>query len=99
MKINGGNKGPVRPEAPREVRGTSTDAAAKSRQKATEGSARNDRVEISEAGRAKGARVEPTTPGQADRLQEIRQRILSGAYDADTVVSEVARRILDRGDL
>ena len=34
-----------------------------------------------------------------DRLQQVRQRVLSGAYDIDHVVSEVARRILDRGDV
>ena len=32
-------------------------------------------------------------------LQDIRQRVLQGAYDTDSVVGEVARRILDRGDI
>ena len=36
---------------------------------------------------------------RAERLSAIRERILRGAYDTDEVVGEVARRILDRGDL
>ena len=55
---------------------------------------RTDTVEISDAGRAKSA-----TGAQAERLQEIRARVLQGAYDTDAVVAEVARRILDRGDI
>jgi anti-sigma28 factor (negative regulator of flagellin synthesis) len=35
----------------------------------------------------------------ANRLHQVRQRVLNGAYDIDHVVSEVARRIIDRGDL
>ncbi|MBV6521222.1 MAG: hypothetical protein MNPFHGCM_01355 [Gemmatimonadaceae bacterium] len=34
-----------------------------------------------------------------DRLQQVRQRVLSGAYNIDHVVTEVAQRILDRGDV
>lgn len=60
--------------------------------------ATRDTVEISNAGGAKPA--ETTTPhSRSARLQEIRERILRGAYDTDEVVGEVARRILDAGHL
>lgn len=94
MKINGGNNGPIRPDAPRDDRTAALDkanAGDKSRR-------RVDSVEISDAGRAKAA--EATAPNaRSARLQDIRERILQGAYDTDVVVGEVARRILDRGDL
>ena len=94
MKINGGNNGPIRPDAPRDDRTTASDKAHAGR-KARQ---RVDTVEISDAGRAKAAAA--TTPNERSaRLQDIRARILQGAYDTDEVVGEVARRILDRGDL
>lgn len=58
-----------------------------------------DRVEISDAGRARASSLEPTVPGTRERLAEVRRRVLTGAYNADAVVGEVARRIIDRGDV
>jgi anti-sigma28 factor (negative regulator of flagellin synthesis) len=91
MKINGGSNGPIRPDAKRDERlqGTKLDGNGNS-------AVRTDTVEISDAGRAKAAQ---TTDARPARLQAIRDRILQGAYDTDEVVGEVARRILDRGDL
>jgi hypothetical protein len=34
-----------------------------------------------------------------ERVTEIRQRILEGAYNSIEVVDEVARRMLERGDI
>ena len=94
MKINGGSNGPIRPDAPKsdERNGvpTKTESSGKT--------ARVDTVEISDAGRAKAAES-TDAPARSARLQDIRERILRGAYDTDEVVGEVARRILDRGDL
>ena len=68
------------------------------------GPARVDRVEISDAGRAmaaqgpesgESARAELTP----ERLAELRHRVLSGAYDSLAVVDQVARRMLQRGDV
>jgi hypothetical protein len=56
-------------------------------------------VEISNAGRALASKVEPLPRGTEDRIAQIRQRVLAGAYDTDTVVADVARRIIERGDL
>src|SRR5437868_3224023 len=99
MKINGGAPGPIRPDAVRDVRAPATDGANNARVSPAQVD-RQDRVEISSAGRAKAAEAAsaPAAAG-ADRLQEIRQRVFKGAYDANSVVGEVARRILDRGDI
>jgi len=94
MKINGGGNGPIRSDATRDERipgQSTTDGGAKA--------ARVDRVEISTAGKARSAGSAAAPNARAARLQDIRDRILRGAYDTDEVVGEVARRILDRGDL
>lgn len=65
----------------------------------------SDRVEISDAGRALAARETDSleATGRAElspeRVGEIRQRILEGAYNSMHVVDEVARRMLERGDI
>ncbi|HEU4630502.1 MAG TPA: flagellar biosynthesis anti-sigma factor FlgM [Gemmatimonadaceae bacterium] len=67
---------------------------------------RVDRVEISDAGRAlsaQSASEAPTAPAgdelSAERLTELRQRVLGGAYNSLEVVDQIARRMLQRGDL
>jgi anti-sigma28 factor (negative regulator of flagellin synthesis) len=99
MKIPGGNGGPQRPDRVREV--TTQPVGPRERRGARTPSQieKHDRVEISDAGRAKASHVEQTTPNTPERLNEIRRRVLTGAYDTDAVVGEVARRILDRGDV
>ena len=62
--------------------------------------ARVDRVEISEAGRALAAKgAEGSGEMSADRVAELRQRVLGGAYNSLEVVDQVARRLLDSGDV
>jgi anti-sigma28 factor (negative regulator of flagellin synthesis) len=94
MKIKGGGSGPIRSDATRDERipGQNKTDAGGSR-------ARVDKVEISTAGKARAAGSAAAPNARAARLQDIRERILRGAYDTDEVVGEVARRILDRGDL
>lgn len=64
---------------------------------------RVDRVEISDAGRALAAKggAESGQPAEmsAERLAELRQRVMSGAYNSLEVVDQVARRMLDAGDI
>ena len=62
---------------------------------------RRDSVELSPAAQAMttGATDQATASLSPERLAEIRHRIQSGAYDSLAVVDEVARRILDRGDI
>ncbi|HUQ80473.1 MAG TPA: hypothetical protein VM076_05035 [Gemmatimonadaceae bacterium] len=94
MKINGGDNGPIRPDVATTERGKTVD---KSDQNATATTSRTDSIEISDVGRARAA--QGTREARSPRLQQIRDRILRGAYDTDEVVAEVARRILDRADL
>ena len=98
MKINGGNTGPLRPDRARDPL-TAGDAKESRGPRTPSQMERLDRVEISDAGRARADQLEPTDRNNSQRLAEIRQRVLRGAYDADAVAGEVARRILDRGDL
>ena len=75
-----------------------------SRQSATQAAApRNDQVQISDAGRALAAQLESRDGVRGslspERISEIRQRVLEGAYNSVEVVEEVAKRMLDRGDI
>jgi len=58
-------------------------------------------VDVSDDGRRFSPRVRPTESVSMDpaRIEQIRGRILSGAYDTLKVVDAVARRILDAEDL
>jgi hypothetical protein len=94
MKITGGNNGPLRPDATRDERLPVSETTSSNGGTV----ARIDTVEISDAGRAKAAETVGTDSRSA-RLQDVRERILRGAYDTDEVVGEVARRILDAGHL
>lgn len=64
-----------------------------------------DSVHISDAGRALAAREAESLHAAGrgelspERVGEIRQRILEGAYNSMHVVDEVARRMLERGDI
>ncbi|TVR57204.1 MAG: hypothetical protein EA421_01415 [Gemmatimonadales bacterium] len=62
-----------------------------------------DRVEISREGRAQVEQAALSgTPGRLlddSRLEAIRLRIQEGAYDTPESAEEVARRILEAGDL
>ena len=64
---------------------------------------RQDRVEISDAGRAlaaqQGGEAEAGGAMSAERLAELRQRVLGGAYNSLAVVDQVARRMLQSGDV
>jgi anti-sigma28 factor (negative regulator of flagellin synthesis) len=103
MKINntgGANSpNPIRQDRAKEAQGAyapRSDAGSKAASSALE---RIDRVEISAQGRARTAELQPVAPDATGRLAEIRRRILEGAYDADTLVDQVAQRIIQRGDL
>jgi hypothetical protein len=67
---------------------------------------RSDQVQISNAGRALASQA-ATGAGQTsdvqglspERVSEIRDKILQGAYNSVEVVDQVARRMLERGDI
>ncbi len=100
MKIYDRNYGPIRPDRPadnREKEGVQKDRAPGI---LPVDNGRSDKVEISDAARKLAKDVISALPADAkDRLAQVRQRVLSGAYDIDQVVSEVAQRILKRGDV
>lgn len=56
-----------------------------------------DQFQISDAARRLNA--EQNDAFDPERVAELRQRVLSGAYNTLDVVDQVARRILSRGDL
>ena len=59
-----------------------------------------DRMEIPDDGHELAAEA-PETAGtmSAERMAELRQRIDGGAYNSLEVVDQVARRLLDKGDV
>ncbi len=73
----------------------SSSKSAKPETPATSAKPRRDSVEISDAGRA----LSGSESMSADRVTEVRGRILAGAYNATQIVDTVARRILQRGDI
>lgn len=87
------------------VEGSTAGKQATQSQSSSVSSERNDRVQISEAGRALAAQASgaPSEEVRAElspeRVAQIRQRVLEGAYNSVNVVEEVARRMLERGDI
>lgn len=51
-----------------------------------------------ESDEVRQAAARDRAPG-ASQLEEIRRRVVSGAYESPEVMKRVARRILDRNDL
>lgn len=99
MKIQGGHGGPTRPDRAREVSTQPVEPRHRDGVRTPAQLDKLDRVEISDAGRARASRLEQTTPAMQDRLAEVRRRVLTGAYQADAVVEAVAQRILERGEV
>jgi anti-sigma28 factor (negative regulator of flagellin synthesis) len=62
---------------------------------------RTDSVQISDAGRAlAGAEGgQRAAPLDAERVAELRRKVLEGAYNSAQVVDQVAQRILKSGEL
>jgi anti-sigma28 factor (negative regulator of flagellin synthesis) len=62
---------------------------------------RSDQVQISDAGRALAAQAADQNGSQlsAERIAEVRERILSGAYNSLDVVEQVARKMVESGDI
>ncbi|HET7275514.1 MAG TPA: flagellar biosynthesis anti-sigma factor FlgM [Longimicrobiaceae bacterium] len=94
---------PHRSDAAKGVRGTGIEGQDKQAAQPVSAPQRPDQVEISEAGRALAAQIgtEAASAGAltGERVAEIRQRVLTGAYDSTAIVEEVARRMLSSGDI
>ena len=94
MKISGSQFEPLRPPPPGNPSGAR--AYQQVEQSTAEAPSRTDSVQISDAGRQMSAnQADAVNP---ERIAEIRQKVLQGAYNSLDVVEQVARRIITRGD-
>jgi hypothetical protein len=100
MQIYPKGSGPIRPDTTQASQSAGADNDAVRAVVATPPSVdRSDTVSISDAGRALAARDGGSDSVDPARASQIRDRVLSGAYDTLEVVDAVARRLLDSGDL
>jgi anti-sigma28 factor (negative regulator of flagellin synthesis) len=60
---------------------------------------RGDKVQISDAGRALAAQASNKGELTPERIAEVRELILSGAYNSLEVVDQVARQMIASGDI
>jgi anti-sigma28 factor (negative regulator of flagellin synthesis) len=101
MYINSKLGGVIRPEVAKPA--TPNTPAAKPEETSSRATPPKgtDQVQISDAGRALAAREGGAEASRLspERVAELRQRVLDGAYNSVEVVDEVARRILSKGDL
>ena len=94
MKISGSQFEPLRPPPPGNPSGAR--AYQQVEQSTSDAASRTDSVQISDAGRQMSAnQADAVNP---ERIAEIRQKVLQGAYNSLDVVEQVARRIITRGD-
>ena len=105
MRINGTGADIIRPDQTREIQRTQAEGVAK-KANAPQPSApvqRSDKVEISDAARmlAHGVDGASSTRGELapERVALIREKILSGAYNSLDVVEQVAKKMLESGDI
>jgi anti-sigma28 factor (negative regulator of flagellin synthesis) len=100
MKINGQQNEVLRPAAPAPAGGVHGPKRRSGAEAPSTPTPRSDSVQISDAGRAlstgETAGAQSLSPA---RVAALRKRVLEGAYDATHVVDQVARQILDRGDV
>jgi len=102
MRINGGIFDPLRPD--RAAPGSDSAVSRPGDQDSastTTNPKKSDSVQISSAGRSLSDRVEREQQVDLapERVAELRNKVLMGAYNTLDVVDQVARRILTRGDL
>jgi anti-sigma28 factor (negative regulator of flagellin synthesis) len=101
MQING--KGRIDPNAlgsvaPHAAERSGTARAAESAQ-ATPERPTQDTVSFSDEARALASGTATRAAASVERVEDVRQRILMGAYNTAEMAGEVAKRILQRGDL
>jgi anti-sigma28 factor (negative regulator of flagellin synthesis) len=60
---------------------------------------KQDTVSISDEARALAGGSPAQAASRIERVEDVRQRVLLGAYNTAEMAGEVARRILQRGDL
>lgn len=100
MKIYSSSSEILRSDQARDIERSSGNKAKQGTAQPASPVQRSDQVQISDAGRALAAEAEAAqgrlTP---ERISEIRERILAGAYNSLEVVDQVARKMLASGDV
>lgn len=101
MKIYSSSSEILRSDQTRETQRNSLNREKQNATQATSPVQRGDNVQISDAGRALAAQASSGTRGELtpERISQVRERILSGAYNSLEVVDQVARRMLASGDV
>ncbi|MDZ7630642.1 MAG: flagellar biosynthesis anti-sigma factor FlgM [Gemmatimonadaceae bacterium] len=101
MQING--KGRVDPNALGSVKPNAAERSAPLRRTETAASTpervRQDTVTFSDEARALASGSSTRAASSSERVEDVKQRILMGAYNTAEMAGEVAKRILQRGDL
>lgn len=101
MQING--KGRIDPNGLGSVKPAAGDRAASLPRKDTVASAPErmpqDTVAFSDEARALASASPARVAAPAERVEDVKQRILMGAYNTAEMAGEVAKRILQRGEL
>ncbi len=107
MKIQGTGIDLRRSELARQVQTQAESGKKQGADSSTAAAApRSDQVQISSAGRALASQAAISAGHAAEaeglspaRVAEIRGRILQGAYNSVEIVDQVARKMLERGDI
>lgn len=101
MQING--KGRIDPNALNGVKPGASDRAVPLRRTDTVASTpervKQDTVTFSDEARALASGSSTKAASSTERVADVKQRILMGAYNTAEMAGEVAKRILQRGDL
>jgi len=101
MQING--KGRIDPNALGSVKPGAADRGSSSRRTETAATTperpKQDTVSFSDEARALASGSSTQAASSSERVQDVKQRVLLGAYNTAEMAGEVARRILQRGDL
>ena len=98
MKINGSIFDPLRPD--RATPGPTPAESRPTEPAPTPGAVKSDSVQFSTAGRSLAGSLQGAQDAfDPERVAELRNKVLTGAYNTLDVVDQVARRILSRGDL
>jgi anti-sigma28 factor (negative regulator of flagellin synthesis) len=101
MQING--KGRIDPNAPGGITPGATERSAPTRRTeavvATPERPKQDSVSFSDEARALASGTSTHAAASSERVEDVRQRVLLGAYNTAEMAGEVAKRILQRGDL
>lgn len=101
MQING--KGRIDPNALGGIKPGVTDRGTSTRRTETVAPtperSRQDTVSFSDEARALAGGTSTRAAASSERVEDVRQRVLLGAYNTAEMAGEVAKRILQRGDL